>query len=141
MEVRNCSFIGTDVGIRFKSALGRGGVVEDITLEDIQMMNIEKEAIIFTMGYVLDYRESKQNAAKVLPEDVPYFRNITMKRITCNNAETGLKVEGIDMESLAIEDKTPVIDHILLEDSMIIAKTETSIKHAGEIQLNQVTFS
>lgn len=141
VEVKNCTFIGTDVGIRFKSALGRGGVVEDITLEDIQMMNIEKEAIIFTMGYVLDYRENKQKEARVLAEDVPYFKNITMKHIICNGAETGLKVEGIDMESLSIEDKTPVIDNIVLEDSMIIAKTETNIEHAGEVKLNQVTFS
>lgn len=140
IEVKNCSFIGTDVGIRFKSALGRGGVVEDITLEDIQMSNIEKEAIIFTMGYVLDYREEKQSALKVNPNDIPYFKNITMRRITCNGAETGLKVEGIDMDSLETEDKTPVIDHIVLEDSMITAKTETRIEHAGEVKLNQVVF-
>ena len=105
------------------------------------MMNIEKEAIIFTMGYVLDYREEKQSAMKVNAEDIPYFRNITMKHITCNGAGTGLKVEGIDMNSLAVEDKTPVIDNITLEDSMIVAKTETKIEQAGEITRNQVTFS
>lgn len=26
--VENCTFVGTDVGVRMKSALGRGGVVE-----------------------------------------------------------------------------------------------------------------
>ncbi len=28
--VTNCQFLGTDVGLRFKSARGRGGVVENI---------------------------------------------------------------------------------------------------------------
>ncbi len=140
VEVKNCAFIGTDVGIRFKSALGRGGVVEDITLEDIQMMNIEKEAIIFTMGYVLDYRGDAKSADKVNEEDIPYFKNITMKRITCNGAQVGLKIEGIDRNSLAIEDKSPVIDHIVLEDSMIAAATDKRIEHAGEVILKNVTF-
>lgn len=38
--VENCTFIGTDVGVRIKSALGRGGVVENITIRNIDMVNI-----------------------------------------------------------------------------------------------------
>ena len=38
--VRNCRFIGTDVGLRFKSARGRGGVVKDIWCRDIYMKDI-----------------------------------------------------------------------------------------------------
>ena len=37
--VENCTFIGTDVGVRIKSALGRGGVVENITIRNIDMVN------------------------------------------------------------------------------------------------------
>lgn len=138
VEVRNCTFIGTDVGIRFKSALGRGGIVENIVLEDIQMQNIEKEAMIFTMGYVLDYRENKVNAKKVKAQDIPYFKNITMRRITCNGAETGLKAEGIDLEGLQIEglqEKKPVIDGIVLEDSHIFAREQTKLSHVGSITI------
>ena len=36
--VENCTFIGTDVGVRMKSALGRGGVVENITIRNIDMV-------------------------------------------------------------------------------------------------------
>lgn len=42
--VENCTFIGTDVGVRIKSALGRGGVVENITIRNIDMVNIKGEA-------------------------------------------------------------------------------------------------
>lgn len=136
VEVKNCTFIGTDVGIRFKSAIGRGGVVENITLDGIQMIDIEKEAIIFTMGYVLDYRESAQKSAVVKAEDIPYFKNVTLKNITCSGAEYGLKAEGIDLDALEIvgeHDGQPVIDHIVVENSAIVAKVEKKITNCGEI--------
>lgn len=143
VEVKNCSFIGTDVGIRFKSALGRGGVVEDILLENIHMHQIAGEAVIFTMGYVLDYREDQSQDKKLKHEDIPYFKNITMRNITCDQAQTGIKVAGIDMDSIELEDsddKEPVIDHITLEDSMIVAKTPQDIRNAGEITFSEVQF-
>lgn len=136
VEVKNCTFIGTDVGIRFKSAIGRGGVVEDITLDGIQMMDIEKEAIIFTMGYVLDYRESKKTPDVISADDIPYFKNITLRNITCNGAEYGLKAEGIDLNSLEIIGKNngqPVIDNIIIENSMIVANIEKKITNCGKI--------
>ena len=52
--VENCTFVGTDVGVRMKSALGRGGVVENITLRNIHMSEIKGEAVILTMSYVLN---------------------------------------------------------------------------------------
>ena len=136
MEVRNCTFIGTDVGVRFKSAIGRGGVVEDITLDGIQMLDIEKEAIIFTMGYVLDYRESNKTPDAVRADDIPYFKNITLRNITCNCAEYGLKAEGIDLGSLKIDgenDGQPVIDNIVIENSTIVADIEKKITNCGKI--------
>ncbi len=133
LEVKNCSFLGTDVGIRFKSALGRGGVVEDIDISAIQMMNIEKEAIIFTMGYVLD-DEKSPDAAQFSEEDIPYFRNIRMEKITCSGAEIGLKVEGLKQTA------QPAIDEIYLKDSILAAKTEQQIQNAGNIVLENVKF-
>lgn len=136
VEVKNCTFIGTDVGIRFKSAVGRGGVVEDITLDGIQMVDIEKEAIIFTMGYVLDYRESEEKSAVVKAEDIPYFKNITLRNITCSGAEYGLKAEGIDLNAFEIageHDGQPVIDNIVIEDSKIVANVAKKITNCGKI--------
>ncbi len=131
VEVKDCSFLGTDVGIRFKSALGRGGVVEDIAISSIQMLNIEKEAIIFTMGYVLD-DEKSPDAKQFSEEDIPYFKNIRMEKITCSGAETGLKVEGLAQAA------QPTIDEIYLKDSVIAAKTPQEIRNAGNIVLENV---
>lgn len=136
VEVKDCTFIGTDVGIRFKSAIGRGGVVENIILDDIRMLDIVKEAIIFTMGYVLDYRESEEKSAVVNADDIPYFRNITMKNIVCSGAEYGLVAEGIDISAFEIvgeNDKSPVIDNIVIEDSSINAVAAKKITNCGRI--------
>lgn len=136
IEVKNCTFIGTDVGIRFKSAIGRGGVVEDITLEGIQMINIQKEAVIFTMGYVLDHRESQQKAKTVKAADIPCFRNITLKNITCTGAACGFRAEGIDLGALEIvgeHDGSPAIDNIVVTDSQITADVHKVITNCGKI--------
>ena len=50
--VNNCTFIGTDIGLRFKTTRGRGGVVENIFIKDIYMKDIPGEAILFDMYYM-----------------------------------------------------------------------------------------
>lgn len=130
--VKNCSFLGTDVGIRFKSAVGRGGVVEDIEVDSIQMVDIEKEAVIFTMSYVLNYGET-EGVEEVHDDDIPYFRNIVLRNIHCSGSKTGLKVQGMEWSR-------PTIDQIVLEDSVIAAKKDMEIVNAGEIHIERVDF-
>jgi len=49
--VRDCNFIGTDVGLRFKSSMGRGGLVDSIFVQDIYMRDIVHEAVLFDTYY------------------------------------------------------------------------------------------
>jgi polygalacturonase len=50
MLVRNCTFDGTEAGIRMKSLRGRGGLVEDVTYEHLKMRNV-KESILISSYY------------------------------------------------------------------------------------------
>src|ERR1700761_9112165 len=50
--VTDCTFIGTDIGLRFKTVRGRGGIVEDIYIKNIAMRDIIGEAILFDMYYM-----------------------------------------------------------------------------------------
>ena len=51
--VADCTFIGTDVGLRFKSTRGRGGVVENIYVDNINMINIPGDALIADLYYAV----------------------------------------------------------------------------------------
>src|SRR5690349_13717467 len=51
INVENCTFVGTDIGLRFKTTRGRGGVVENIYIDNILMKDIPGEAILFDMYY------------------------------------------------------------------------------------------
>ena len=97
--VENCTFIGTDIGVRFKSAIGRGGVVENIHIENINMANIIEEGFIFTMGYVLKLLENfneQEIGSSTDPLDIPEFKDIYIKNIECNGAKTGIKISGLN---------------------------------------------
>ena len=102
--VENCTFIGTDVGVRIKSALGRGGVVENITIRNIDMVNIKGEAVILTMGYVLNLLNRNETIAMDNEEDVPYFRNIDMDGIVCTDCKEFAKIESLNGRPDTIKD-------------------------------------
>ena len=60
----------------------------------------------------------------------------TLKNIICSGAEYGLKAEGIDLSTFEIvgdNDGQPVIDNIVIEDSMIVADVEKKIVNCGKI--------
>lgn len=127
--VENNTFIGTDVGIRFKSALGRGGVVEDITIKNTRMLNIKEEAMIFTMGYALtsigvEGQESKINED---PEDIPYFRNIVVDNALCDSSKKGLVIEGINKDT---------ISNITIKNSKIVCDNALKLSMCHNIILD-----
>ncbi len=131
--VENCIFAGTDIGVRFKSAMGRGGVVEDITIKNIQMNNIINEAIIFTMGYVLvnieDEHENKEE--KLDSEDIPEFKNIIMENINVSSCDTAIKINGL---------KEKPIHDLSFNNINIKANKDIDISYAENINFNNVNI-
>ena len=85
--VKNCQFLGTDVGLRFKSCRGRGGVVKNIFIQNISMTDIKADAIIFNLYYggksVIEMNASGEKVNNIEPKPVdettPEFRDIHIK--------------------------------------------------------------
>ena len=103
--VKDCTFIDSDVGIRFKSAMGRGGVVEEIYMQDIQMVNIHQESIIITMDYVhnlMDYHDPVVQSDD--PEDIPEFRNLYFERCVCPDETARVMVKPLEGHPDSIHD-------------------------------------
>lgn len=102
IQIEDCTFLGTDVGLRFKSTRGRGGVVEDIHIKDINMIDIAHEAIIMDLYYAGkasgEGEEGEGQTEANVPEvteETPAFRNISMENIVCNGAKIAVKINGL----------------------------------------------
>ncbi len=95
--VEDCHFAGTQRGIRFKSRLGRGGVVENIYIRNITMDSIRNEAVIFDLQYdgepiekALNYNSNHTKRA-----DAPIFQNISIENISCLYADKAIFLRGL----------------------------------------------
>ena len=98
MVVRHNRFVGTDVGLRFKSGLGRGGKTERMYISDIMMADIAGEAIIFQCDYV-NRAAGDDGKEPIITEEMkkraPDFQDIHISRVVCWGCETGIKASGI----------------------------------------------
>lgn len=98
MVVRHNTFSGTDVGLRFKSGLTRGGKTEALYISDIMMNDIAGEAIIFQCDYV-DRRAGNDSPDPVFTESdrkwAPQFQDIHIRNVICRGCKTGIKASGI----------------------------------------------
>jgi polygalacturonase len=97
--VSNCTFIGTDIGLRFKTTRGRGGVVENIFIKDIAMKDILHEAILFDMYYggksPGEADDVNDQAVVPVTEATPSFRKFYVDNVVCNGAEKALMIRGL----------------------------------------------
>ncbi len=104
ISVSNCQFLGTDVGLRFKSKRGRGGVVENIWIKNVSMFDIPTEAVIFNLYYggmsaaeAQAAGANKTQEIKPMPVDetTPCFRNIYIEDVVCRNANRAMFFNGL----------------------------------------------
>ena len=139
INVRNCQFLGTDVGLRFKSTRGRGGVVENIYINGISMTSIKGDAITFNMFYggssaVTNYEDEniKESFSQMeVDETTPVFRNIQIENIVCNGAGRAMEFMGLP--------EMP-IDGIYLKNVNIIADSDAEFTNSKNIVKENVNI-
>ncbi len=94
--IYNCTFMGTDKGLRFKSARGRGGVVENIYARDLAMKDIVDEAVFFDLFYSVTFAtDGVRKVSSELGEGTPVFRNMVFENIVCGGAKKGIFIRGL----------------------------------------------
>src|SRR6185437_9236040 len=134
LRVNNCTFMGTDVGLRFKSTRGRGGVVEKIHISNIRMTDIVGDAINFNMYYggrsALE-ETSGTSEAKMPPvtDETPQFKDISIENVICRGAQKAIVLEGLP--------EMP-IRNVSLKNVSITARAGASITDADGIHFENV---
>jgi DNA sulfur modification protein DndE len=139
LYVSNSTFIGSDIGLRFKTTRGRGGTVENVYVNNVNMKDIPAEAILFDMYYMAkdpvvlagEKREPPAVEFKPVDETTPQFRNFYFRNITCNGAAKGIFVRGIPEMH---------VKNILIENAVLQADEGIDIQEATNITLNNITM-
>lgn len=141
--VTDCTFNGTECGIRIKSDRDRGGVVHNLTFKNLQMTNVRFPILIYG-AYMAKEREFRdltkltpETAAKYpaapVTERTPEYRDITFSDITATT-ESGKRaglIWGLP--------EAPVMN-IVLRNVSITADKPFGIYNAKGIRLENCTI-
>ncbi len=122
---QNCTFNGTDRGLRIKSMKGRGGYIKNIYFRNITMNDIQKQAIRINMNYGSSTLQPKT-------EKPPLCKNIYYENITCKNAETAAEFIGLSHQ---------LTQNIYLKDIDITAKKGLTAENIKNIELKNTNIS
>lgn len=128
--VYDCSFIGTDNGLRFKTARGRGGVVENIYVKDIRMKDIVRDAVLFDMYYFMKPpSQNEKNETPLVTETTPLFQNFYISNIVCDGADRGIFIRGLPEMS---------VKHIFFKDIIFQTNKGAEIAEVSDIHFENV---
>lgn len=138
--VSNCQFLGTDVGLRFKSRRGRGGVVENIFIRDINMFDIATEPLHFNLYYggksVVEELEDGDKVTVVedippVDETTPTFKNIYISDVVCASARKAFYFYGLPEH---------MIENINIENFIVHSKVGGELLESEKINLKDVAI-
>jgi polygalacturonase len=125
MLVRNCTFDGTDTGLRIKSMRGAGGLVENVRYTNITMKNVATAIVL-----QLDYVDNNRPDFKGDPTKVPAIHNIQIDHVTIEGSRSAGIIHGLP--------DSP-ITNITLSDITLTAEKDFDIKDAESPTFERVT--
>ena len=161
--VSDCTFLGTDVGLRFKSTRGRGGVVENIHIHNINMIDIPHEALLFDLFYGgkgageetdEELAARMKVAAPPVTEETPAFRDIYISDVTVNGAGRAMFFNGlpempirnIDIKNVDITNaKSGIVisqaENVTIENTNVEAESDTlKVRFSKNVKVNGEEF-
>ena len=136
VTVQNCTFEGTENGIRIKSQRGKGGLIENISYSNITMKNVNP-AITLTTYYMYSSAGdptqptvAKDDVAQPVTATTPIYRNIRISDLTATCEKSAGLILGLPESQ---------ISNVVLENvSITAATTGLSIKNAKGIVFKNV---
>lgn len=122
--IYDCDFIGTDTGVRLKSARGRGAAIEGVWCRDLRMTNLGAPAINLTTSYRAWFGSDTGVA--------PALRNIHFEGITINGAVAPIAIDGLPEQP---------IENITFRDLRAVTRRDVRIADARGIVFENVALT
>jgi polygalacturonase len=126
LKVSHCTFDSTDSGIRIKTLRGRGGVLQNLTYENLTMKSVKNPI------YIIDWyperdapKDPSTEKAEPVTDRTPINKNIMIRNVTATDCPTAGTIRGLP--------EAPVTD-VTLQNVIISAKTGMKIYHAKGIR-------
>lgn len=126
VAISNCVFYGTDAGIRLKASRGRGGIVEEIRVDNIIMNDIQRNAFIFDLYY------DRSLPQEPVSERTPIFRNIHIANVTGSNIRKVGYIAGLEEMS---------VSEISFSNINLVAQEGFTASRGENIQFHNVDFA
>ncbi len=143
--VQNCRFLGGERGIRLKSMRGRGGIVENICYEGIEIKDMRNEAIQINMYYQSSTIAPKTNAS-------PTFRNITVRNVKGDNAQIAIEMRGLPenpLRNIIVENVDLTAsqgfigndcDQVTLHNVKVRSQSEAVLNNVSNLEMKECSF-
>lgn len=126
LRVSNCTFDSTDAGIRIKTSRGRGGLLQNLTYENLTMTAVKNPI------YIIDWyperdapKDPSTEKAQPVTDRTPINKNIVIRNVTATACATAGIIRGLP--------EAPV-SNVTLSNVTISAKSPMKIYHARGIK-------
>lgn len=123
--MHDCDFEGTDRVLRIKSRPGRGGIVENVWVEDVTARDLKREVVILNMDYSAD-----KNPADY--KFLPHFKNIHVKNVAASGAPVAIRIIGL---------RESIIENVNFSDVAIVSERGVIAKHVRDVSFERVVIS
>jgi len=130
LRVSNCTFDGTTSAIRIKTARGRGGVLDNVSYENITIKNA-RYPIFISEYYPKEPKTPQEDIATVAAERTPTYKNITLRNVSVTHSQEALIIWGIP--------ESP-IQHVRFENVRISAKSGAQIYNVANAEFINSTI-
>jgi polygalacturonase len=121
MVVRDCRFEDTDAGIRLKSGRDRGGLVENLTYENLSMERV-KTAIMIVSYYPEIPARPQDDPGQPIVQKTPIWRHVRISNVVARDGMTAARIIGLP--EMPIQDVVLTNVRISAEQPMQIVHSE-----------------
>jgi hypothetical protein len=135
MSVIDCSFSGTTNGLRLKAGRGFGGLVQNLTYDQITMTNVQHPIWVtsyYLNGSATDASDPSLDPGQPVTATTPFWQNITFSNITATGASNAGTFYGLP--------EAPVVN-VTLTNVTITANSKMKVYHAQNLQFISSTIT